>query len=106
MKPEILFLFSDTGGGHRSATEAVIEAIHLEYGDAVSTRMLDFIKQYAPRPFNYLPRMYPTMVRVPAAWGLGFRLSDRSHQRKLITSTMWPMCIARCAAWWPKIPVI
>ena len=90
MKPEILFLFSDTGGGHRSATEAVIEAIHLEYGDAVSTRMLDFIKQYAPRPFNYLPRMYPTMVRVPAAWGLGFRLSDRSHQRKLITSTMWP----------------
>ncbi len=29
--PHILFLFSDTGGGHRSAAEAIIEALNLEY---------------------------------------------------------------------------
>ena len=33
--PTFLFLFSDTGGGHRSAAEAVIEALRLEYGDQV-----------------------------------------------------------------------
>ena len=27
----IVFLFSDTGGGHRSAAEAIIEALQLEY---------------------------------------------------------------------------
>jgi len=26
--PHVLFLFSDTGGGHRSAAEAIIEAIN------------------------------------------------------------------------------
>jgi len=30
-KPHIVFLFSDTGGGHRSASEAIIEALDLEF---------------------------------------------------------------------------
>ena len=47
-KPHILFLFSDTGGGHRSAAEAIIEAIHLEYGAVFTTEMLDFFKSHAP----------------------------------------------------------
>jgi 1,2-diacylglycerol 3-beta-galactosyltransferase len=28
-KPHIVFYFSDTGGGHRSAAEAIIEAINI-----------------------------------------------------------------------------
>src|SRR6188474_2246660 len=36
-KPHIVFYFSDTGGGHRSAAEAIIEAIHIEYKDQVTT---------------------------------------------------------------------
>jgi hypothetical protein len=31
--PRILFLLSDTGGGHRSAAEATAEALHLEFGN-------------------------------------------------------------------------
>jgi len=42
-----LFLFSDTGGGHRSAAEAIIEAIEFEFGDAFTTEMLDFFKSHA-----------------------------------------------------------
>jgi hypothetical protein len=34
-KPHITFLFSDTGGGHRAASEAIIEALHCEFGEAV-----------------------------------------------------------------------
>ncbi len=29
-RPKVLFLFSDTGGGHRSAAEAIIEALDIE----------------------------------------------------------------------------
>jgi hypothetical protein len=29
----IVFLFSDTGGGHRSAASAIIEALELEFPD-------------------------------------------------------------------------
>ena len=58
-KPHIVFYFSDTGGGHRSAAEAIIEAIQLEFKDQVTTEMVDFFKSYAPRPFNRAADMYP-----------------------------------------------
>lgn len=89
-KPHILFLFSDTGGGHRSAAEAVIEALHLEFGDAISTDMVDFFKVYAPEPLKRMPAWYPFMVRVPQAWGLGFHLSDGRKRAQLIYDTTWP----------------
>lgn len=88
--PHILFLFSDTGGGHRSATEAIIEGISLEYGDRVTTEMVDVFKQYAPRPLNRVPDLYPHIVRLPQAWGLGFRLSNGSHRARLIAAGTWP----------------
>jgi 1,2-diacylglycerol 3-beta-galactosyltransferase len=88
--PHILFLFSDTGGGHRSAAEAIIEAIHLEYGERISTDMVDIFKQYAPIPLNRMPELYPHFVRVPQAWGLGYRLSDGHHRARFISASAWP----------------
>src|SRR5512137_445654 len=95
-KPHITFLFSDTGGGHRAASEAIIEAIHCEFGEAVNTKMVDFLKDYAPPPFNHLPEAYPDMVRVPELWGAMFDISDGRPQARIVTSTFWP--IARRAA--------
>ncbi len=88
--PHILFLFSDTGGGHRSAAEAIIEAIHLQYKNQITTKMVDIIKQYGPPPINKLPDLYPQMVRVPRAWGLGYRLSDGHRRARLLTASAWP----------------
>ncbi|UCH60935.1 MAG: galactosyldiacylglycerol synthase [Anaerolineales bacterium] len=90
VSPKILFLFSDTGGGHRSAAEAIIEALHLNFGDAISTEMVDIIKQYAPRPLNRLPDLYPSMVRLPRVWGFGYRLSDGRHRARLLNASSWP----------------
>ena len=90
-KPHITFLFSDTGGGHRAASEAIIEAIHYEFGEAVVTQMVDFLKEYAPRPFNHLPEVYPDMMRLPELWGAMFDISDGRPQARLVTSTFWPI---------------
>jgi 1,2-diacylglycerol 3-beta-galactosyltransferase len=95
-KPHIVFYFSDTGGGHRSAAEAIIEAINLEYKDQVTTEMVDFFKDYAPRPFNKAPAMYPYMVKAPRLWSASFHATDGRARSRVITSTMWP--IARRAA--------
>ena len=89
-KPHILFLFSDTGGGHRSAAEAIIEALQLEYGDAYSTEMVDIFLDYAPAPLNQLPALYPMLVRVPQAWGIGYHLSNGHRRARLITGSAWP----------------
>jgi 1,2-diacylglycerol 3-beta-galactosyltransferase len=95
-KPHIVFYFSDTGGGHRSAAEAIIEAVHLEYGDSVTTEMVDFFKDYAPPPFNRAGEIYPYLVKAPQLWSASFHATDGRARARVITATMWP--IARRAA--------
>lgn len=90
-KPNILFLFSDTGGGHRSAAEAIVEALHLEFGDTITTEMVDFLADYAPPPYNQLPRFYPEMVKIPELWGAGYRLSNGRPQARVMTTTLYPL---------------
>ena len=89
-KPHILFLFSDTGGGHRSASEAIIEAINLEYKDQVTTEMVDIFLQYAPTPINLAPRIYPTLSRMPNMWKFGYRISDGQRRTRFAYRMLWP----------------
>ena len=95
-KPHIVFYFSDTGGGHRSAAEAIIEAIRIKYKKHVTTEMVDFFKDYAPIPFNRAADMYPYMVKAPQLWSASFHATDGRTQARLLTTTMWPL--ARQAA--------
>lgn len=53
----ILFLFSDTGGGHRSATEAMMEALELEFPGRFDARKVDFFREYYPRPLKFAPEI-------------------------------------------------
>lgn len=86
----ILFLFSDTGGGHRSACEAIIEALEEEFGSAISTEMVDFFKEYAPPPFELAPRLYPRMASLPDVWRLGYQLSDGPRRRNALDRMLYP----------------
>lgn len=87
---KILFLFSDTGGGHRSAAEAIIEAIDLEYQDQLVCEMVDIFKEYAPPPLQKMPDLYPKMVRIPQVWGMGYNMSNGRLKVKAIAKTAWP----------------
>ncbi len=86
----ILFLFSDTGGGHRSACEAIIEALEQEFGSNISTEMVDIFKEYAPRPFELAPQLYPSMARVPDLWRLGYMLSNGKRRRTAFDEMLYP----------------
>jgi 1,2-diacylglycerol 3-beta-galactosyltransferase len=88
--PHILFLFSDTGGGHRSATEAIIEALQLEFDGLITTQMADIFLEIAPKPLNYLPKWYPYMVRVPEVWELGYRISNGTRRARVIVESAYP----------------
>lgn len=90
-KPHIVFYFSDTGGGHRSAAEAIIEAIQLEYKNKVTTEMVDFFKDFAPPPINRVAEMYPYMVKAPRLWSASFHATDGRARARVITATAWPI---------------
>jgi len=89
-KPSILFLFSDTGGGHRSAAEAIIEALQFEFPDHFDIRMIDFFRQYAPLPLNFAPEIYPYLSRYPKMWKLGYEASNGTRRIRLFYDVMWP----------------
>lgn len=86
----VLFLFSDTGGGHRSATEAMIEALELEYPGLVDAEKIDFFRDYYPRPLRYAPEIYPPVSRLPQAWGLTFKASDGRGRTTVMNNLTWP----------------
>src|SRR3990170_87663 len=86
----IVVLFSDTGGGHRSAAEAIAEAIELEFPGRFQTRLVDAFRAYAPTPLNQSPAMYPEIMRRPQTWGLAYRLSNGHQRGRVITAVFWP----------------
>ena len=89
-KPHILFLYSDTGGGHRAAAEAIIEAINLEFPGQVTTEMVDIFLRYAPPPINLAPRIYPRLSRMPNVWEMGYRASDGRRRTRFAYRMLWP----------------
>ncbi len=89
-RPRIIFLFTDAGGGHRSAGEAVIEALRLDYGDRFDVKMVDILKTYGPPMINRLPDWYPWMVRSRRLWRLMFRTTDGLSQVKLGMTLLYP----------------
>jgi 1,2-diacylglycerol 3-beta-galactosyltransferase len=57
----VLFLFSDTGGGHRSAFQAIQDAMQIKYGDNVEFENVDVFRE-CKWPLNKQPEMYAKMV--------------------------------------------
>ena len=55
-KKRILILFSDTGGGHRSAAEAIGEAFYYAYPNQAEIFLVDVFKDATPFPVNQTPK--------------------------------------------------
>ncbi|MCJ7518329.1 MAG: glycosyltransferase [Anaerolineaceae bacterium] len=89
-KPHIIFLFSDTGGGHRSAAEAIIEALELEFPRKFTCEMVDFFLNYSPPPLNLAAPVYPTFSRMDTLWKFSFDQSDDPDRMRVIYSMFWP----------------
>ena len=89
-KPHVLFLLSDTGGGHRSAAKAIIEALEMYHPGRVTTEMIDFFVEYAPPPFDMAVTTYAPMAQVPDLWELGYQLSNGRWRSKLVQDVLWP----------------
>jgi 1,2-diacylglycerol 3-beta-galactosyltransferase len=89
-RPHIVFLFSDTGGGHRSAAQAIIEALDLEFPRRTTHEMVDIFREYAPPPLHLAPEIYPPLSRMPSVWGMGYRLSDGQRRTRFFYQMIWP----------------
>jgi 1,2-diacylglycerol 3-beta-galactosyltransferase len=89
-KPHLVLLFSDTGGGHRSAAEAIIEALDLEFPHKFTHEMVDFFLEYSPPPLNLAGPVYPAWSRMDTLWKFSFDESDDSDRMRVLYSMFWP----------------
>jgi 1,2-diacylglycerol 3-beta-galactosyltransferase len=89
--PHIVFFFSDTGGGHRSASEAIIEAMKNGYGDRFTAELVDFFKGFGPGPMRRMPDLYPEMVKAKTLYQASFYATDGRTQARVMTATLWPL---------------
>jgi len=88
--PHIVFLFSDTGGGHRSAAQAIIGALEQGYPGGFTCKMVDIFRDFAPPLLDRLPDIYPSLARKPRLLGRIFHLSDDPRRIRGILKTIWP----------------
>jgi 1,2-diacylglycerol 3-beta-galactosyltransferase len=87
----VLFLFSDTGGGHRRAAEAVMEA--LATGAHGSFRLLmhdPLLGPDAAWPQRLIARLYgPAVRRAPWLWGAGWYVSNSRPAMAVLSRTVF-----------------
>ena len=62
MKKRILFLMSDTGGGHRTAAQAIEEGIHHLHPGRYDVVIEDIWRWHTPWPVNQIPPTYPWLT--------------------------------------------
>jgi len=89
---KILIVMSDTGGGHRSAAEAIAEAAHQLYGEACRVEIADPWANHTPFPINRLGQLYGPLVNHGAIlWKLIFRSTSNRRVMSSLVKILWPM---------------
>ena len=89
VKKRVLFLFSDTGGGHRSAFQAIQDAMTMRYGDEVEFDSVDVMRELK-WPLNKQPEMYPQMVHTSKLlWALMYYSFDGKRRADLASQLIY-----------------
>jgi 1,2-diacylglycerol 3-beta-galactosyltransferase len=92
MPRRVLFLISDTGGGHRASANALGQALTRLHGDRVSWQAVDLFHEHAPFPLNLIPRSYlPLVNHLPSLWRLIWWLGTQRNA--------WQLTCAAILAW-------
>lgn len=71
MARQVVFLMSDTGGGHRASANALAEALHCLHGDAWRCQVVDLLTRFGAWPLSHAGRYYrPLVARHQWLWRL------------------------------------
>jgi 1,2-diacylglycerol 3-beta-galactosyltransferase len=90
VKKKIVFLMSDTGGGHRAAAEAIRDALEARHPGELDMILVDVFRDYTPFPYKYMPEFYPWLIsRSKSSWGFGYKLSNTRTQAKALSRSFY-----------------
>jgi len=86
-----LFLFSDTGGGHRSGAQSVAQALQRLYGDDIEIALVDAFVEVQKWPFYHFPTWYPRMLKAKSIpWKVGYQITNHRVMVNSLASLAYP----------------
>lgn len=86
--PRIVFLYSDAGGGHRSAAEAIIEALLAVFPGKFESEMINVFTNYARKPLHKATGVYRQLIKTPELYKHIYNLTDTHLNSRIITSSI------------------
>jgi len=96
MVERVLFLMSDTGGGHRSAAEALAVGLDRAVPGRYDCRMADIMSDGFRWPLSQAGRMYgPIVNRFPYLWGVFWHTTNGPRRARLTLRAMLPLAKVR-----------
>jgi len=96
MSKKVLFLMSDTGGGHRSAAESIAGGLERIGPGEFEVQFLDFIADCTPFPLNRAARMYrPAVTYGGPLWGWFWRVNDDHRRMAILLKLFTPWARSR-----------
>jgi len=75
-RKRLLFLFSDTGAGHRAAAEAVAAALARQYPDAFQVELFDPMRDHTVLAGRLTALYGPITRRLPFLWGAAYHATN------------------------------
>jgi 1,2-diacylglycerol 3-beta-galactosyltransferase len=90
MKKKILYLYSDTGGGHKSGVRAIMNAAAKRYGGKIEQEMVD-VFAYTSKFLGFLSQLYGPIIRYyPKMWKNLFYFFEDMDRIGKIETIGWP----------------
>ncbi|HVQ43554.1 MAG TPA: glycosyltransferase [Candidatus Saccharimonadia bacterium] len=84
----ILILMANAGGGHKSAANAIAEALVTKYQEGVVVEIIDSLKEIAPQPFDRGGDLFQLVIKSPKAWRSLYEIVDGPRRSKIINSSI------------------
>lgn len=92
MAKQIVFLMSDTGGGHRASANALVEALRVLHGDGVQCQLVDLLTHYGTWPLSRAGAYYQPLIDHHLwLWRLGMECVNEARlwQIAALTARLW-----------------
>ena len=90
-KQKVAILYADTGGGHRSAAQAIAQGIQLAYPDLYDVTFVNNFRDW-PFPFCYAEDIYPPMVNhARLVYQAAFRASNHQSVTTMVRRLYEPL---------------
>jgi len=88
---KVLFLSSDTGGGHRASAESLAKQFQLQYPGS-TYELLDVMKEDGIYPYNTLVDAYKHLSAHPKQWQIVYGISNTRAYEMLADAHLKIMC--------------